>query len=163
MAALSNTARRGLSSGPTPTANGWSGVISRSAARRWSVRGAPSIEAMADDNVAAITPRSINRGETDKRRMMAVSPCNSARGTAITKVTTTNRYTTVETAIARNVPCVMLRLGVRRSPDMATPWVNPVMAGKKMANATQKDPPPSGLSRFSDIWSNRRSGITPIK
>ena len=32
----------------------------------------------------------------------------------------------------------MLLVALRRSPDMFTPWVKPVTAGKNMANSTQK-------------------------
>ncbi len=89
--ALSTAPRRGFDAGPAPTANGSSGRISRSAARRWSVRGAPSIEAIAEDSVAAMTPMSISHGAGASERMMEVSSRNTSRGTAITKVTITSR------------------------------------------------------------------------
>ena len=53
-------------------------------------------------------------------------------------------YTTVDTPTARNVPFGRLRDASFRSPDMLTPCVKPVTAGKKMANSTQKAP--SGAS-----------------
>ena len=50
-----------------------------------------------------------------------------------------------------------------RSPDMLTPWVKPVTAGKKMAKITQKPRPPSGAVQFwtSSVWSHL--AIPPMK
>ena len=39
---------------------------------------------------------------------------------------------------AIKVPLGRLLPGSFRSPDMLTPWVKPVTAGKKIANSTQK-------------------------
>ncbi len=47
-------------------------------------------------------------------------------------------YTTNPTAIAIIVPRGMDFLGLRKSPDMATPAVKPVTAGKKTANNASK-------------------------
>jgi len=44
----------------------------------------------------------------------------------------------IEMPTARNVPIGRLLPGSFKSPDMLTPWVNPVTAGKKMAKRIQK-------------------------
>jgi hypothetical protein len=69
----------------------------------------------------------------------------------------------VETPIAPKVPTVMLRLGVFRSPDIATPCVKPVMAGKNRAKATQKASPSLGRPKLSLNRPGSRSGTTPAK
>ena len=43
----------------------------------------------------------------------------------------------MDTPTAKKVPAGRLLPGSFRSPDMLTPWVKPVTAGKKMANSTQ--------------------------
>ena len=51
---------------------------------------------------------------------------------------------TLESPTAVKVPSGRLRPGFRRSPDIETPCVNPVTAGKKMANTVQNPSEPSG-------------------
>ena len=55
----------------------------------------------------------------------------------------TETYTIVDRPTAANVPRGRLRPASRKSPDMLTPWVKPVTAGKKMANTTQNPCDPS--------------------
>ena len=52
----SRTPRRGLSDAPTPFAKGFKTGNMRSPESDWRIRGAPRKDAMAEDNVAAITP-----------------------------------------------------------------------------------------------------------
>ena len=121
------------------------------------------MEATADESVAATTPTSTSHGVRERRRMMAVSSRNASSGTTMARVRITTRYTTVETPIAPNVPTLIDLDGVFRSPDMATPWVNPVIAGKKMANPTHIDTPsPSeGRQKLSARSDGCRSSTTP--
>jgi len=44
----------------------------------------------------------------------------------------------MDTPTAAKVPAGKLLPGSFKSPDMLTPWVKPVTAGKKMANRAQK-------------------------
>ena len=58
-------------------------------------------------------------------------------------------YTTVETPTARKVPRGRLRAGFFRSPDMLTPCVKPVTAGKKIAKTTQNPGPSTADPQLS--------------
>ena len=131
--------------------------------RTYAEELAPAIERIWDDSVAAITPTSISHGVKASRRMMVVSCSSSANGTVIAIVTMKTTYTIVDTPMAPKVPTLILLDGVSRSPDIATPWVNPVTAGKKIAKLTQNEPPPGGVHMFSDARPGSRSSKTPTK
>ena len=55
----------------------------------------------------------------------------------------------MEIPTAIKVPAGRLLPGSFRSPDMLTPWVNPVTAGKKMAKMIQNPGPPRGFDQLS--------------
>ena len=135
---VSSVARRGLLPLPSPFANGPMRGYTRSDAIDWRILGAPRNDAMADDRVAEITPS--HTSAPTKARLRIADPSSSTRsamGTPPAMRITTVTYTTVESPTAANVPTGRLRFGFSRSPDMLTPWVNPVTAGKKIANAAQ--------------------------
>jgi len=56
-------------------------------------------------------------------------------------MTAARKYTIVERPTARKVPVGIDLPGSFKSPDMSTPCVKPVTAGKKIANKIQKGKP----------------------
>ena len=71
------------------------------------------------------------------------------------------KYTSTDSPTADRTPRGMLWLGRARSPDMLTPWVKPVTAGKKIAKATQNGSALAvGLGfGLQNVFSNFVSGV----
>ena len=69
----------------------------------------------------------------------------------------------MERKTAAKVPLGRLFPGSLKSPDMLTPWVNPVTAGKKMANRTQNPTELSGRSQFARNVADSHLGTPPMK
>ena len=69
----------------------------------------------------------------------------------------------MDTPTAKKVPSGRLFPGSFRSPDMLTPWVKPVTAGKKMAKRIQKGGPASGALQFCTSWADSHLGRPPEK
>ena len=108
------------------------------------IRGAPRNEAIAEDSVAAITPASMRGPKAEILLRIELSPIRSADEAFPAMRIATDTYTMVDSPTAANVPRGRLRPASFRSPDMLTPWVNPVTAGKKMAKTVQNPRPPGG-------------------
>ena len=71
MTPVSTIPRRGLFVGPWPVPKKVSSGNSRSFAKAWRMRGAPSSDASADDRVAERTPASMSHGSTAIRFMLS--------------------------------------------------------------------------------------------
>ena len=70
---------------------------------------------------------------------------------------------TMDNPTAAKVPSGRLLAGSFRSPDMLTPWVNPVTAGKKIAKSTQKGGPPAGKPQLPAMTALSNFANPPAK
>ena len=69
----------------------------------------------------------------------------------------------MERPTAAKVPVGRLRPGSFKSPDMLTPWVKPVTAGKNMAKITQKPGPPEGADQLAANRLPSQRPMPPMK
>ncbi len=94
------------------------------------VRGAATRLARAEDNVAAHNPAKISGGNTERSCITSLFSTRSPRSAFIANQVICATYTRNVTPTAHKVPRGMLRDGSFRSPDMLTPAMMPVTAGK---------------------------------
>ncbi len=116
------------------------------------ILGPPKIPPNAEDNVAPQIP-AITKGEYHAIfNKKLVSLIRKSLFTKYAKLIASPIYTTKPTATALNVPNGIVFFGSFKSPDMATPAVKPVTAGKNIAKIISIDNP------FPDGENNVDSG-----
>ena len=150
MSTDSPRARRGLLDGPLPAAKNSSRGSTRSSPRRCSTLGPPSDRSQrrrqgcgqhADDHVHPTKETSPMTVVVSSARIVAGAGAGEQHDDGEVDH---GRQSDRGEGASGDRPT-----GLRSSPDMATPWLKPVTAGKKMAKASQKPTSVSGRPTLS--------------